>query len=63
MDVETVVGMSNMQLDGDAAKVQMFRDIANECASQTDADRCEAAAKIVGCVQKGVQAKDLTFSM
>lgn len=63
LDIETVVEMADMQLDGDAAKVQMFRGIANECASQTDADRCEAAAKICGCVQKGVQAKGLTFSM
>lgn len=63
MDIETAVAMANMQLDGDAAKVKMLRDIATECASQTDADRCEAASKIVGCVQKGVQANSLTFTM
>lgn len=63
MDIETAVGMAEMQLDGDATKVQLFRDIANECAGQTDVDRCEAAAKICGCIQNGVQAKQLTFTM
>lgn len=55
--------MAKMQLDGDEAKVQMVRDISNECASQTDSDRCEAAAKICDCIQKGCQARALTFTM
>lgn len=45
MDVEAVVGMANMVLE-DAAKVQIIRYIATECAALTDTDRCGAAAKI-----------------
>lgn len=55
--------MAKMQLDGDDAKVQMVRNISNECASQTDSDRCEAAAKICDCIQKGCQARAITFTM
>ena len=58
-----VVDMAKMQLDGDDTKVQMIRDIANECASQTDSDRCEAAAKICDCIQKGCQSRAITFTM
>lgn len=55
--------MANEHFDGDDAKVQMIRDVANECASQTDSDRCEAAAKICDCIQKGCQARSLSFTM
>lgn len=55
--------MAKMQFDGDDAKVQMVRNIANDCAGQTDSDRCEAAAKICDCIQKGCQARGLTFTM
>lgn len=58
-----VVEMAKMQLDGDDAKVQMIREISDRCASQTDDDRCEAAAKICDCIQKGCQASALTFTM
>lgn len=58
-----VIEMAKMQLDGDDDKVQMIRNIVSDCASQTDTDRCEAAGKICDCVQKGAQARAITFTM
>lgn len=55
--------MAKVQLDDNDDKVQKVRNIVNDCTSQTDSDRCEAAAKICDCVQKGCQARDITFSM
>lgn len=51
-----------MAFDGDAAKMDMARDIGNSCASMTDGDRCEAAAKIFDCMKKGAMAKGISES-
>lgn len=63
LNVDVVVEIAKEHFDRDDAKVQMIRDVANECASQTDSDRCEAAAKICNCMQKGCQARSLSFTM
>lgn len=49
-----------MAFDGDAAKMDMAREIANSCGSMTDGDRCEAAAKIFDCMKKGAIAKGVS---
>lgn len=61
VDVEGTVNIASMAFDGDASKVQVARDLANECASVTDADRCEAAAKIFECGREAAKSKGLKF--
>ena len=50
-----------MAFDGDAKKVQMARDLANDCAGITDPDRCEAAVKIFECGHNAVKTRGITF--
>lgn len=59
--VDSVVEMGKMKFADDAAKIQLVRDIANECANITDADRCESAAKISKRVFDGVAARNFMF--
>lgn len=61
MDIEGVGNVAAMAFDGDASKVQAARDLANACVAVTDADRCEAAAKIFACGDDA--AKDRGFSL
>lgn len=55
--------MGKMKFDNDPVKVQLIRDIANDCSSQTDSDRCESAAKISRCIHDAVEARNLTFDV
>lgn len=43
--------------DGDAAKVQLATDVANDCLSITDPVRCEAAFKLVTCGKNSAEAR------
>ena len=45
ISVEGNIAMAKMAFD-DPAKIRLITDVATECASVTDADRCEAAVKL-----------------
>lgn len=60
MDVETLVAMAKMGFDGDAAKMDLARELSTNCADITDGERCEAAFKIFGCMKDQAIAKGLT---
>lgn len=55
--------MGKMKFDDDPAKVQIIRDIANECATVTDADRCVSAGKICTCIHDAAIARKFTFEV
>lgn len=63
MSADGLVGMGSMMFDGDESKIQIFRDIADACAGQTDADRCEASAKICHCIHDQALARGLQFDV
>lgn len=50
-----------MAFDGSPTKVQVAKDLANDCADVTDPDRCEAAEKIMECGQNAAKSRGLTF--
>lgn len=58
---EGAAAIAKLAFDGDAAKIQTARDLAQACADVTDADRCEAAFKIFECGHNAVKAKGTTF--
>lgn len=60
-DVEGTASVATMAFDGDAAKVKIARDLAVACASVTDTDRCEAAAKIFQCGRDTAKSLGLSF--
>lgn len=51
--------MGKMKLGKDSTKIQLVRDIANECADITDPNRCESAAKISKCVFDAAATRNL----
>lgn len=61
VDIEGTVSVAAMAFDGDATKVQVARDLANDCANITDADRCEAAEKICACGREAAKSRGLKF--
>lgn len=61
MDIEGVAQVAAMAFDGNPSKIQVAKDLANECVNITDDDRCEAAAKIIDCGQNAAKSKGLTF--
>lgn len=61
MSPEGTAIVAKLAFDGDAAKVQLFSDLAVECGDITDSDRCEAAFKIVECGHHGIKSKGMTF--
>lgn len=61
VDVERTVEVAKIVFDGDSTKMQMARDLANDCAGVTDDDRCEAAVKIFECGHSAVKKRGITF--
>lgn len=61
VDVEGVVNVAKMAYDGDAEKEKKARELANDCLSATDADRCEAAAKIFDCGHQAFKTRGFSF--
>lgn len=62
--IETAVKLAKSAVGVDDPRVAVARDVATECHSVTDEDRCEAAAKIYGCarnraVEHGFKFEDL----
>lgn len=63
VNIEGYVGLAKMVFDNDAAKTQKATDIANECVTVTDPNRCEASFKILQCGEVAAKARgvDLCF--
>lgn len=61
MSVEGNIALTKMAFDNDADKIQKSTEITNECLAVTDADRCEAAWKIIQCAEKGAKARGISF--
>lgn len=49
-----------MAYSGDEERAKKARDLATDCAAITDADRCEAAAKIFDCGKNFVFNVDIS---
>lgn len=60
-DIDGTVSIATMAYDGDEAKVKVARDLAAACSTVTDADRCEAAAKIFQCGRDTAKSLGLSF--
>lgn len=50
-----------MAFGAEDVKVTYAREIATECAEVTDADRCEAAAKMYECSVAAAKKRNLEF--
>ncbi|XP_031638803.1 uncharacterized protein LOC116350935 [Contarinia nasturtii] len=61
VDIEGVSNLAAMAFDGNPTKIQVAKNLANECADITDPDRCEAAAKIMECGQNAAKSRGLNF--
>lgn len=61
IDIESVIAIAKKAFDDDATKVQMARDLANDCADITDGDRCEAAIKVFECGHISAKSRGMTF--
>lgn len=46
---------------GDAAKMKLADELANECGSIKDEDRCELAFKACGCIKMGGMKRKVEF--
>lgn len=61
LDVEASVAMAKAAFGDDPERLKIARAVATECASETDADRCEAAGKMVACTDRSVRKHGLNF--
>lgn len=61
VDMENVAIVAAMAFDGNPSKIQVAKDLANECIDVTDEDRCEAATKIMECGQNAAKNKGMKF--
>lgn len=61
VDVERTVEVAKIAFDNDDNKVNMARELANDCAGITDEDRCEAAVKIFECGHAAIKKRGITF--
>lgn len=57
VSVEGYKALAAKAYDNDPAKIQLAADMANDCISLTDSDRCEAAAKIIECTKTSAEAR------
>lgn len=63
LNVEAIIEMGKMKFDDDPDKVQIIRDIANDCSSVTDIDRCVSAGKICKCIHEAATARKFMFEV
>lgn len=59
VDIEATVEMAKSAYGTDEDQSKIVREISNECASITDADRCEATFKIMKCYEQAVKSRGL----
>lgn len=61
LDIEATVAMASAAFGNDPERLAITRAVSTECAKVTDADRCEAAAKMVECSDREVKKHGLKF--
>lgn len=61
LDIGSVAAMAKKYHDGDSATLKLTRDLATECASVTDADRCELGVKIFECGHNFAKSRGISF--
>lgn len=61
VDVEGTVNLAKMAYEDDEEKAKKARELATDCASVTDTDRCEAASKIFDCGHNVFQTRGFSF--
>lgn len=61
VDVERTVEVAKFAFNGDETKVQMARELANDCVGITDDDRCEAAVKLFECGHSALKKRGISF--
>lgn len=63
LNADVAISMASMKFDGDPNKIQIVQDSVNECANETDPDRCEAAGKICNCIHNAAKSRGLDFDV
>lgn len=61
ISLEGNIALVKMAFGDNAEKIQKVTEIANECGAETDADRCEAAWKLIQCCEKASKARGMSF--
>lgn len=59
--IETAVKLAKSAVGVDDPRVAVAREVATECNTVTDSDRCEAAAKIYECARKSAMEHGYNF--
>lgn len=54
MHIDTAVEVTAKAYNNDEKAIAFIREVAHECSSVEDADRCELASKLFSCIHEGV---------
>lgn len=54
---------ASIVIAGDAKKMKMAEELANECGTIKDDDRCELAFKAGGCIKMGGMQRKIDFGL
>lgn len=63
MDHDGFMALANIVTAGDAAKLQVAEEVFKECSGVADADRCELAIKLGGCVKEGAMKRKMDYGL
>ncbi|CRK97183.1 CLUMA_CG010580, isoform A [Clunio marinus] len=58
---EGFLEFASVIIDGDAGKMKVAEELANECGAIRDDDRCELAYKAGGCVKMAGMKRNIDF--
>lgn len=61
LSIEGFLEFASVATGGDAAKMKIATELANECGKLTDADRCELAFKAGACISLGGAKRNVDF--
>lgn len=61
ISVEGNIALGKMAFEDNPGKIQTMADIATECVGVTDANRCEAASKIMDCGAAAAKKRGVSF--
>lgn len=62
MHLESIIDMAKLVFEGDDTKINIAREVSNECGGITDDDRCELAAKLYDCATVECEKRGISFS-
>ena len=61
MSKEGLMNYAKMMVDEDTEKLKIAEEIYTDCATITDADRCELAMKLENCIIDGSKKRKVDF--